>query len=113
MDRHRFPREINLPSISFRWSFGGNRVQIKAEDKILGDVASALRSVAAIAANSHGPYKSLQQKQELTQILIDNERSRLRVWLYPLELEKKHHMPSIGSKTSTDVRPNPRTFFTP
>ncbi|KAJ5591779.1 uncharacterized protein N7459_002148, partial [Penicillium hispanicum] len=84
------------------WSFGGNRLQIKAEDKILSDVVSALRSVTDIAANSHGSYKSLQPKQELTHLLIENERSRLRVWLFPLEPERKHHMPSIGGKSSTD-----------
>lgn len=86
-----------------RWSFGGNRLQIKAEDKILGDVLSALRSVADIASQSHGAYKSLQAKQELTQILIENERSRLRVWLFPLEPERKHHIPSLGGKHTTDV----------
>ncbi|KAJ5898628.1 hypothetical protein N7504_008916 [Penicillium tannophilum] len=85
-----------------RWSFGGNRLQIKAEDKILGDVVSNLRSVADIASQSHGAYKSLQAKQELTQILIENERSRLRVWLFPLEPERKHHMPSLGGKHTTD-----------
>lgn len=87
----------------FRWSFGGNRLQIKAEDKVLGDVLSALRSVADIATHVQGSYKSLQSKQELTQLLVENERSRLRVWLFPLEPERKHHIPSIGGKNSTDV----------
>lgn len=78
-------------------------MQIKAEDKILGDVLSALRSVADIATHVQGSYKSLQSKQELTQLLIENERSRLRVWLFPLEPERKHHIPSIGGKNSSDV----------
>lgn len=89
-----------------RWSFGGNRLQIKAEDKILDDVLSALKGVADIAAQTSGAYKSLQSKQELTQLLIENERSRLRVWLFPLEPERKHHMPSLGGKHTTDVRSN-------
>lgn len=78
-------------------------MQIKAEDKILGDVLSALRSIADIATHVQGSCKSLQSKQELTQLLIENERSRLRVWLSPLEPERKHHIPSIGGKNSSDV----------
>ncbi|CAG8926308.1 unnamed protein product [Penicillium salamii] len=81
-----------------RWSFGGNRLQIKAEDKILAEVTTVLRSVTGIAAQSQGPYKSLQPKQDLLHVLIDNERSRLRVWLFPLEPERKHHIPMIGGK---------------
>jgi phosphatidylinositol 4-kinase len=79
-------------------------LQIKAEDKVLSDVLGALRSVADIATQVQGSYKSLQLKQELTQLLIENERSRLRVWLFPLEPERKHHIPSLGGgKNSTDV----------
>lgn len=63
---------------------------------------SILRSVARIAAQNQGTYKSLQAKQDLVQILIENERSRLRVWLFPLEPERKHHMPSIGGKNSSE-----------
>lgn len=85
-----------------RWSFGGNRLQIKAEDKILSEVTAALRSVSGIAAHAQGSYKSLQSKQDLVQILVENERSRLRVWLFPLEPERKHHMPSIGGKASDE-----------
>ncbi|KAJ5899829.1 hypothetical protein N7495_004573 [Penicillium taxi] len=85
-----------------RWSYGGNRLQMKAEDRILGDVVSALRNIAHIAAQSHGSYKSLQSKQELTQLFIENERSRLRVWLFPLEPERKHHIPSLGGKNSSE-----------
>lgn len=85
-----------------RWSFGGNRLQIKAEDKILGDVQSILRSVAQVATQNQGPYKSLQAKQDLVQILLENERSRLRVWLFPLESERKHHMPSFGGRNSAE-----------
>lgn len=88
---------------SRRWSFGGNRLQIKAEDKVFADTLSVLRSVADIASQSQGSYKSLQAKQDLLQILIEHERSRLRVWLFPLEPERKHHMPSIGGKNPTEV----------
>jgi phosphatidylinositol 4-kinase len=86
-----------------RWSFGGNRLQIKAEDRILNEVTATLRSVAGIAATTQGSYKSLQPKQDLLQVLVENERSRLRVWLFPLEPERKHHMPVIGGgKTNAE-----------
>lgn len=88
----------------YRWSFGGNRLQLKAEDKILGDVASALGDVAGIASHTHGPYKSLQAKQDLLHMFIENERSRLRVWLHPLEPERKHFIgPTSGGKNVADV----------
>ena len=62
-----------------------------------------LRGVAGIAALAQGSYKSLQAKQDLLQILVDNERARLRVWLFPLDPERKHHMPTIGGKTPAEV----------
>lgn len=87
-----------------RWSLGGNRLQLKAEDKILRDVSAALADVALIASQTHGPYKSLQAKQELLQIFIENERSRLKVWLYPLEPERKHFIgPASGGKNVAEV----------
>jgi phosphatidylinositol 4-kinase A len=86
----------------FRWSFGGNRLQIKAEDKVLSDVVLALRSVTPIGAAGSGPYKSLQAKQDLLQILLENERSRLRVWLFPLEQERKHFIPNLNGKSNSD-----------
>ena len=96
-----------------RWSFGGNRLQLKAEDKILRDVSAALVDVAAIASQTHGPYKSLQAKQELLQIFIENERSRLKVWLYPLEPERKYFIgPTSGGKNVAEVRHFPRSFVT-
>ncbi|KAH8432560.1 1-phosphatidylinositol 4-kinase STT4 [Aspergillus melleus] len=75
-----------------RWSFGGNRLQIKTEDKILIDVISALGKTASISFDTHGPYKSLQAKQQLLNVLLENERSRLKVWLYPLDPDRKHYM---------------------
>lgn len=62
-----------------------------------------LRSVTDIGSQSQGSYKSLQAKEDLLQILIEHERSRLRVWLFPLEPERKHHMPSIGGKNPSEV----------
>ncbi|KAL2783900.1 hypothetical protein BJX66DRAFT_317608 [Aspergillus keveii] len=73
-----------------RWSFGGNRLQLKAEDKILSDVIAALAKVPHVGCNTRWPYTSLQAKQDLLQVLLENERSRLKVWLFPLEPDRKH-----------------------
>lgn len=77
---------------------------MKAEDKILGDVLSVLGSVASLASQTQGPHKSLQAKQDLLQMLIENERARLRVWLYPLEPERKHYMSqNSGNRNTSEV----------
>lgn len=76
---------------------------MKAEDKILSDVASALESIASIGVSNSGSHKSLQAKQSLVQILLENERSRLRVWLYPLEQERRHYITSSGNRNHTEV----------
>ncbi|KAL4781156.1 hypothetical protein BJX76DRAFT_22776 [Aspergillus varians] len=75
-----------------RWSFGGNRLQLKAEDKILSDVVTALAKVSYVGCNTRWPYTSLQVKQDLLQVLLENERSRLKVWLLPLEPDRKHNV---------------------
>lgn len=86
-----------------RWSFGGNRLQMKAEDKIMSDVSSLLDKVASIGSSSSGLFKSTKAKQDLVQILLDNERSRLRVWLFPLAQERKHYLSGHAGKNATEV----------
>ncbi|QSS57389.1 phosphatidylinositol 4-kinase [Histoplasma capsulatum var. duboisii H88] len=86
-----------------RWSLGGNRLQMKAEDKLLQDIECILESTARIASGSSGARKSLQTKQELVKLLIDNERFRLRVWLSPLEHERRHYTSSSGNKVDPEV----------
>ncbi|KAI2814833.1 hypothetical protein CBS115989_8198 [Aspergillus niger] len=90
-----------------KWSFGGNRLQIKAEDRILGDVSSALADVAGVTGHSRSSSRTLQARQELLQILLEDERSRLRVWLYPLEPDRKHNMAqSAAVRTFTEDATN-------
>ncbi|RJE23272.1 phosphatidylinositol 4-kinase [Aspergillus sclerotialis] len=86
-----------------RWSFGGNRLQIKAEDRVLRDVGSAIAGVSQIAMHPRKLHRPLQTKQDLLQILLENERSRLKVWLSPLESERKHYISSTpGGKNSME-----------
>lgn len=75
---------------------------MKAEDKLMGDVASLLDNVTSIGSVS-GSFKSTKAKQDLVQILIENERSRLRVWLFPLLQERKHYLPGYGGKSGSEV----------
>lgn len=95
------------PKSIIRWSFGGNRLQLKAEDKVLKDVEDALKYTANLSSSNVGHRQSLRSKQELLQHLIENERMRLRVWLYPLEQEKKHYITGFGGKNQSEVS----TFF--
>ena len=73
-----------------RWSFGGNRLQIKAETRLIADVDAALRSVSSFFAQPIGNLQSLSTKQDLLSMLLGNEQTRLIVWLYPLDHEKRH-----------------------
>ncbi|PGH01285.1 phosphatidylinositol 4-kinase [Blastomyces parvus] len=86
-----------------RWSLGGNRLQMKAEDKVLQDIESLLESTSRIATGASAARKSLQAKQELVRLLIENERFRLRVWLFPLEHERRNYMSSSGNKVDPEV----------
>lgn len=71
-------------SFAPKWSFGGNRLQLKAEARLLADVSQALKTVP-ITGNIPLPLsKSLQAKESLLQVLMESEHSRLTVWLYPL-----------------------------
>ncbi|KAK2750110.1 phosphatidylinositol-4- kinase [Myotisia sp. PD_48] len=82
-----------------RWSLGGNRLQMKAEDKILHDIQTMLETISwkeTTDINS-ATRKSLEAKHNLVQILIANERSRLKVWLTPIDLERRSYFSSSSS----------------
>lgn len=66
------------------WSYGSNKLQLKAEVKLLSDVTYALQRVAGVGARPSGAQASLQNKQELLQHLLAHESQRLNVWINPL-----------------------------
>ena len=74
-----------------RWSFGGNRIQIKAEARLMGDVLSALGTVDLVGSSATKALQPLRLKQELLMLLLNDERMRLHVWLTPLDNESKRH----------------------
>lgn len=89
---------LNWCSINtIRWSFGGNRLQIKAETRLLADVDSALRAVALVGSKTVGVCQTLTTKQDLLQLLLENEQLRLVVWLYPLDYGRRHIFSSAHS----------------
>ena len=87
-----------------RWSFGGNRLQIKAEVQLLADVERSLRAVSSLFAKTIGNLQSLAVKQDLLLLLLEDEQTRLVVWLYPLDHEKRHVFSlSHNGKVPSDV----------
>ena len=89
-----------------KWSFGGNRLQIKAETRLLADVENTLRAVAFVGSKTIGTFQTLVNKQELLLLLLENEQMRLTVWLYPLDHERRHifssgHSGRLPSDVST------------
>ncbi|KAL6709717.1 Phosphatidylinositol 4-kinase stt4 [Coniothyrium glycines] len=80
-----------------QWSFGGNRLQIKAETHVLADVQAQLEVIANTTAAADIAAK-LKAKQDLLSLLIANEQMRLMVWLFPLDNGKKHHFTSSNNK---------------
>lgn len=90
-------QKINLD----RWSFGSDRLQVKAEIHILAEVESALQSGITIGSTPTGLQKSLQEKQDLLLLLLKNEQARLMVWLHPLEHNRKHHLLSSNHERIT------------
>ena len=84
-------RQLNSPPIS--WSFGGNRLHVKAEIELMSDVATGLKVVQAFGQEDFTNLRSLASKKSLFLSLIENEQARLHAWLYPLEPGKAHFLP--------------------
>lgn len=82
-----------------QWSFGSNRLQLKAELKIMYDVIGLLREVSAVGAKPSRALASLQQKQELLQLFLSQETGRLGVWTSPLG-QLTHDSTSVVPNTS-------------
>ncbi|KAL7807833.1 phosphatidylinositol-4-kinase [Trichoderma gracile] len=72
-----------------RWSFGSNLVQLKTEFRLISDVLAAMEVVAPIGANTSG-VNSLRSKEQLLQLLLENEQTRLTVWISPVTQHHAH-----------------------
>lgn len=87
-----------------RWSYGSNNLQLKTELRLLSDVAAALKRVSHIAAQGASGARFLQAKEQLLQLLIENEYNRLSVWVRPLEPHKAHVLGQNAHKSTVEVR---------
>ncbi|KAK2628177.1 hypothetical protein QTJ16_002823 [Diplocarpon rosae] len=86
------------------WSFGGNRLQLKAETRLLADVSSTLRSMHVLGdKNQSSSVKSLQAKENLLQLLIESELVRLNVWLHPLNEARDTSSPIAKIPTEVTI----------
>ncbi|KAF3937618.1 hypothetical protein ABW19_dt0205605 [Dactylella cylindrospora] len=82
-----------------RWSYGGSRLQLKSESAILKEVAQATVSLTPVGAG----VKSLELKQELFLLLLENEQARVTTWITPLEPPKKQQpVPGIIPRPISD-----------
>lgn len=85
-------------SFAPQWSFGGNRLQLKAEVRLLADVSAALQSVAKIGQKPTLFSNPMKAKEDLLQTLIESEQSRLNVWLFPLNGHNRGQAPKPPSE---------------
>jgi len=74
-------------------------VQLKAEVQLINDVEQAINSVNLIGTRPVGSLVSLQAKTELLQLLLQSEKSRLIVWLFPLDYHRHHSYSSSSAPT--------------
>ncbi|KAK4561138.1 phosphatidylinositol-4- kinase [Recurvomyces mirabilis] len=65
-----------------RWSFGSNQLQVKAEIRLLGDVATMLQATTPSSRSTS--TSRMASRQDLLLQLIQQEVSRLVVWNTPL-----------------------------
>lgn len=85
-----------------RWSFGSNMLQLKTEIRLLSDVLAALKLVSFIGVHTVGNVKSLQSKEQLLQLLLENEQARLVVWVNPLNVPSSQLPTHTTAKSATE-----------
>ncbi|KAK0760056.1 hypothetical protein N5P37_007135 [Trichoderma harzianum] len=97
-----------------RWSFGSNLVQLKTEFRLISDVLAAMKVVAPIGANTSG-VNSLRSNEQLLQLLLENEQSRLAVWTSPVTQHHAHltlhHNPSKAATEAALLPLIPTAWF--
>ncbi|KAK2593385.1 Phosphatidylinositol 4-kinase stt4 [Conoideocrella luteorostrata] len=85
-----------------KWSFGSNILQLKTELRLIADVLAAMKVVSFIGAHTVGNVKSLQAKEQLLQLLLESEQSRLAVWVSPLSQQGLQLSAQNSSKSSIE-----------
>ncbi|RGP79074.1 phosphatidylinositol 4-kinase [Fusarium longipes] len=86
-----------------KWSFGSNLLQMKTEIRLISDVLAALQLVSFIGAQTVGNVKSLQSKEQLLDLLLRNEQTRLIVWVNPLNNPNNQALTPPTGKAPTEA----------
>ncbi|KAJ4272179.1 phosphatidylinositol-4- kinase [Fusarium torreyae] len=86
-----------------KWSFGSNLLQMKTEIRLISDILAALQTVSFIGAQTVGNVKSLQAKEQLLDLLLRHEQSRLIVWVNPLNSAANQALAQTANKTPTEA----------
>lgn len=86
-----------------RWSYGSNNLQLKTELRLITDVLASLKQVSAVGSQAAQNTKTLQAKEQLLIILLENEHGRLSVWTHPAEPHKSHTLSHHTQKGSVEV----------
>lgn len=86
-----------------KWSFGSNNLQLKTEIRLLSDVMAAVKAVSFISAHQVNTLRSLQSKEQLLLLLLENEQQRLAVWVYPLNEPPKASGAATHAKGTLEV----------
>lgn len=87
--QYRFKERLLSAALSWfkhapQWSFGSNMLQLKTEMKLIADVTREMQYVSFADGHSIGNVTALQAKEQLLQLLLENEKTRLSVWVHPL-----------------------------
>lgn len=86
-----------------KWSYGSNRLQLKAEKKLLNDVVNALNSLSGVGAQATRTFPSLNPKQALLLQLLTHEIGRVTVWIAPLGHEPRSIAPGHNELASQET----------
>lgn len=107
----RLKEKILLAGLSWfrhspKWSFGSNVLQLKTEVRLITDVIAAMKAVAFIGAHTVGNVKSLQAKEQLFQLLLESEQTRLSVWISPLNSRGAHMAVHFNKSAAESTLPS-------
>ena len=70
----------------------------------MGDVEGALQDTRLVGSKTTKALQSLATKQDLLIRLIEDEKYRLEVWLFPLERERNHiFLSNIPERSTMEV----------
>lgn len=85
-----------------RWSFGSNMLSLKTEIRLISDILAALNLVGHIGNHNIGTIPSLQAKDNLLKVLLENEQARLVVWANPRNVSSSQFPLHRVSKHATE-----------